>query len=117
MSKRYKTSKRIKALAYLHRYFTVAVVILVLMPVPIDLLLYILGGIFILSAVWTVVGYKLRCKHIFCSFQNAYRVKMTPDSIRWGWVKKGDVYGTSVIEVTVGIFLIVLSIIFGASYH
>ncbi len=112
MSNHGKTTKRIKALAYLHRYFPLLVVILVLIPMPPSVLFCLLGVMFFVLGVWTFVGYKLRWKHIFCSFQDTHRKSMTPESIRWGWVEKREAYGMSIIEVVMGIALIVFAIVF-----
>lgn len=112
MSNHGKTEKRIKALAYLHRYLPLSVVVLILIPMSPSVLFCLLGAMFFVLGVWTFVGYKLRWKHIFCSFQDTYRNSMTPESIRWGWLEKRDVYGVSIIEGVMGIASIVFGIAF-----
>ena len=112
MSNHGKTEKRIKALAYLHRYFPLSVAIFSMIPMPPSVLFCIFGGIFITLGVWTLLGYNLRWKHIFCSFQDTHRNSMTPESIRWGWVDKRELYGVSIIEIVMGVVCIALAILF-----
>ena len=57
----------------------------------------------LLFAIYSFVGYKLRWKHIFCSYQNANHQKMTPDCINWNTVKKSDAYGVPAIFAILGV--------------
>jgi len=43
-------------------------------------------------ASYQFIGYLCRWKHIFCSFQNAYHQKMTPNQIDWDIISKADAY-------------------------
>ena len=96
MSKHSKRENRIIALAYLHRYgFLIGMVVCAAVFSQVRYLIFGIG--FLLYAIWSFVGYKLRWKHIFCSYQNAYHKSMTPNNIRWGWVKKSDAYGIPII--------------------
>ena len=111
MSKHSKRENRIIALAYLHRY---GLLIVVLCAAIFSRLRYLIFGIgFLLYAIWSLVGYKCRWKHIFCSYQNAYRESMTPNNIRWGWVKKSDAYGVPIIFFIFGVVCIVCCCLFG----
>ena len=112
MSNHGKNEKRIKTLAYLHRYFPIlGSLISVLLP---GVTFYSFGMTFLISSIWTFVGYKRRWKHIFCSFQIMSRdpyAKMTPNSIRWGWLEKRDVYGIVILEAACGVAMIVFAIL------
>ena len=95
-------------LAYMHRYLFP--ILIVAIPFLItrqksEYILY-LGIGALISAVYDLVGYFLRWKHIFCSFQNAYHQKMTPNNIRWNKVKKSDAYGIPVFFGLLGLLCI-----------
>ena len=112
MSKGSKKENLIIALAYLHRYgLLLGIVICIAAFSRGELLILAIGCL--LYAVWTFVGYKCRWKHIFCSYQNTYRQRMTPNNIRWGWVKKSDVYATSIILLILSVACLVYCCIFG----
>lgn len=113
MSNHGKTEKRIKTLAYLHRGIPIlGCVISVFFPGVI--VFYSFGATFLVSSIWTFIGYKRRWKHIFCSFQLQSRdpySEMTPNSIRWGWVEKRDVYGVVILEAIFGLAVIIYAIL------
>ena len=114
---KWKTRNRvIIALAYAHRYLWP--VLMVLLPLLVGGVNYILfmGIGLCLFAAYTIVGYKLRWKHIYCSFQRTSRKEMTPDDIRWGTIKKIDVYGTSILCGIIGVAAIVCHIIVFLNY-
>ena len=67
-----------------------------------------MGITFILLAVYDFLGYKLRWKHIFCSYQNAYHKKMTPECINWNSIKKSDAHGIPLLFGVLGITMLVL---------
>ena len=102
-----KKKKMIMALAYLHRYGWIAILFGCIAIFP-RAVFMIFGVGFIADAIWSFVGYKCRWKHIFCSYQNAYRLPMTPNNIRWGWVKKSDAYGIPIIMFTIGMSCIIM---------
>ena len=111
MSKHSKRENRIIALAYLHGY---GLLIVVLCAAIFSRLRYLIFGIgSLLYAIWSLVGYKCRWKHIFCSYQNAYHKSMTPNNIRWDWVKKSDAYGLPIIFFILGVVCIVCCCLFG----
>ena len=68
-----------------------------------------LGGSVILYGLYQLMGYLLRWTHIFCSYQNAYHVEMTPEDVDWEWVKKSDAYGVPVVFGVIGLLCIVVS--------
>ena len=95
----------IKVFAYFHRYGWIVVM---LICAGITKSLYIFGTFLIVFSIWTLLGYLLKWKHIFCSFQNAYHKPMTPDKINWNKIKKKDVYGISAIFFFFGIGIIIV---------
>ena len=112
MSKHGKKESRIIALAYLHRYGWLLGT--VVCAGTFSRVRYLIFGIgLLLYAIWSFVGYKLRWKHIFCSYQNAYHKAMTPNNIRWGWVKKSDAYGVPIIFLIFSVACLVCCSIFG----
>lgn len=70
--------------------------------------LLVMGIGFILYSLYNLLGYKLRWKHIYCSYQNSYRLEMTPQNISWDALKKKDVYGVSAIFAVIGIAMLVI---------
>ena len=96
-------------LAYLHRYVypLLAVVLPLLAESKMNAVLY-MGIAFILLALYDFLGFKLRWKHIFCSYQNAYHKKMTPDHINWNSIKKSDAYGIPLLMGGLGITMMIL---------
>ncbi len=113
--KKYSSSKRrnsdsVIALAYFHRYGWI-VVMLVLRFLFSDERYYVLFVSVIIYAIWTFLGYKLKWKHIFCSYQNAYRVKMTPKTINWNLVDKKDAYGIPLFFLLVGVVGLIIVIV------
>lgn len=70
---------------------------------------YIPAGISILVfSAYELIGYLCKWKHIFCSFQNAYHQKMTPDKIDWEKVSKIDAYMIPFFLAICGIILLLL---------
>lgn len=92
-------------LAYMHRY--VFIFLAILLPGMKDGLTGIGVGL-LLYAVYSLAGYLLRWKHIYCSMQNAYHQKMTADHVDWSKIKKTDAYGVPVIFGLLGIALILI---------
>ena len=94
-------------LAYAHRYlFPMLSVGLPLLFCQTENVLLYMGTGFVLFSLYSFAGYKLRWKHIFCSYQNAYHKKMTPDRINWNLIKKADAYGTPIIFGILGVSMI-----------
>ncbi|MBR3764481.1 MAG: hypothetical protein IKK57_08030 [Clostridia bacterium] len=61
--------------------------------------------------LYTLLGYLLRWKHIYCSFQSIAHVPMTPGNIRWHTIRKGDVYGVSAIFIVMGLAMILYRVV------
>ena len=117
MSKHEEKESRIIALAYLHRYgWLLGTVACGAVFSRVRYLIFCIG--LLLYAIWSFVGYKLRWKHIFCSYQSLYRRAairnpMTPNNIRWGWVSKFNAYGVPIIFLIFGVACFVCCCIFG----
>ena len=62
---------------------------------------------FVLFAMYSLIGYVLQWKHIYCSYQNANRQAMTPNHIVWSNVKKTDAYGCPVIFGVLGLGMVI----------
>ena len=93
-------------LAYLHRYVYPIMVIVLPMLIGMEYALLGIGIGFLLLALYDLVGYILRWKHIYCSHQEAHREKMTPDDIKWHTIKKSEAFGLPAIGVFMGITFI-----------
>ena len=90
-------------LAYLHRYGLIAVLCVFLAVFQADTDLLYMGIFLLVYSVWTFVGYRWKWEHIYCSYQNAYHEKMTPNSIHWDHIKLSDAYGIPLIAFLVGL--------------
>ena len=105
MSKGTAKEKRIIALAYFHRYGWIAAMMACIATWPKQMYL-IISIAFLLFSIWSFIGYIKKWKHIYCSFQNAYHKKMTPNSIQWNKIKKSDAYGVPSIFFVMGLLLL-----------
>ena len=112
MSKGKMAAKGVVALAYFHRYGWIATMV-VLVTIMLKLAIYIIGISFILFSLWTLIGYKLKWRHIYCSLQDAYHTKMTPHSIHWSQIQKSDIFVSSVLFLILGLVFLIMSILCG----
>lgn len=101
----------VKVLAHLHRFALIGMVFLTLGAVYLFGLtkkqcMLLMGAGSLLYAAWSLIGYLLRWKHIFCSYQDANHQKMTPDGVNWSKVKPTDAYGLPAIFFVIGGLLI-----------
>ncbi len=106
-----KHESTIIALAYLHRVFPVLAILIptwVIKGLKGYAVFLVIGVLTCLFALWTFIGYKLRWKHIYCSYQNGYHQKMTPYSVQWGAVRKSDAYSIPLIFFVLGILMILV---------
>ena len=87
MSKGTAKEKRIIAFAYFHRYGWI-VAMMICAAVWFEQIICIFSVGCITFSFWSFIGYKNKWKHIYCSFQDAYHQKMTPNSIQWHKIKK-----------------------------
>ena len=94
--------RRIIALAYLHRYGWIVPLVLCIAVCP-EQTLCILSVACLSHSVWSFVGYKMKWKHIYCSFQNAYHHEMTPNNIQWHKIKSSDAYGLPLVFFIMGL--------------
>ena len=104
MSKGTAKEKRIIALAYFHRYGWIAIMTGLILLIP-QYTLLIVSLCFIAISLWSLIGYKLKWKHIYCSHQNAHRKDMTPHHICWTHIKKSEAYGGPLIFLIMGVAL------------
>ena len=104
MSKGELTAKRVIALAYFHRYGWIAIMMGLVFLIP-QYALLIVSLCFIATSLWSLIGYKLKWKHIYCSHQNAHRKDMTPHHICWTHIKKSEAYGGPLIFLVIGVAL------------
>lgn len=109
MSKGSAKEKRIMVLAYFHRYGWI-VTMMVCAAIWLEQMIYILSVGCLGFSVWSFVGYKNKWKHIYCSFQDAYHQKMTPNNIQWHKIKKSDAYGVSLLFFFFGLALLMVII-------
>lgn len=100
-------NRLIIALALAHRYLWPLLMILIPLWLGKENWFAFMGTGVLIFAAYTFAGYKLRWKHIYCSYQNAYRQEMTPDHIRWGRIDKKDAYGVPIIFTVLGAACIV----------
>lgn len=106
------SATRIRLLAYAHRYaFPVLAVILpVLLARSKTQALLGMGIGLTFYGVYTLIGYQLRWRHIYCSWQDISHQKMTPGSIQWKNVRKADLYGLSAVCIGFGLLVVVVSV-------
>ena len=95
------------ALAYAHRYLWPVLTVLLPALAGKDYLLWM--GICVCTyAMYTFVGCMLYWKHIYCSYQDAYHSKMTPEEdVYRDDVEKIDAYGVPLIFGALGVAAIV----------
>ncbi len=111
MSKWKSTARKIIALAYFHRYGWI-VLLIICIAIWTEQMLYFFSTWFFIYSIWTFVGYKLKWRHIFCSYQNAYRKKMTPYFDSWEQIKKSDAYGVPLFFFLFGLVSLIVMIIY-----
>ena len=100
MKKRESRNPTIVALAYAHHYLYLALIVGVPLAIGGDSLFLSMGLGFLSYAAYTLIGYKLRWKHIYCSFSIPHRArkwKMKTNNYNWKLISKADVYGVSII--------------------
>ena len=106
-------SNVVMALAYMHRYlFPIALGLLPVLIATIigkDSLFILYGCAFLAYGLYDIIGYKCKWRHIYCSYQNANRRKMTPNHIHWDEVKKSDIYAMAAVMGVLGVACIVAS--------
>ena len=111
MSKVKAKENKIKASAYFHRYGWIAVIMICVVIWTEQMMLIFSCGSIAFS-IWSFIGYKMKWTHIYCSFQNAYHQKMTPNNIQWHKIKKSDAYGVPLIFFVLGIAFIFVMILY-----
>lgn len=93
-------------MAYLHHHVYMILLVGVSLLIGGSDCILSLGLGFLFYAVYTLVGYKLRWKHIYCSFSIPHRArkwKMKTNNYNWKSISKVDVYGVSIMFGLFGI--------------
>ena len=93
-------------LAYWHHHFYLIFLVGISLLVGGDGCILSLGVGFLFYAAYTLVGYKLRWKHIYCSFSIPHRTKgwkMKTNNYNWKSISKAEVYVASIIWGLLGI--------------
>ena len=105
MSKTNDRKKRIIFLSHVHNAFLFPCVIISLHGKKWTFLF--MGLCFLIQAVWNIVGYKLRWKHVGCSFQmNSHYQFANPDNINWTLLKN-RIRNLTVLHLVCGIGLVI----------
>ena len=106
------SATRIRLLAYAHRYLfpVLAVLLPVLLARSKTQALLGMGIGLTFYGVYTLLGYLLRWKHIYCSWQDVAHQKMTPGNIQWKNVRKTDAYGLPAVCITFGLLVAIVSL-------
>ena len=110
MSKGTESAKKIITLSYFHRYGWIILMAGLSLIIP-KLTLYIVSSGFIIFSLWSLLGYKLKWRHVYCSFQNTHRKPMTPHNICWSKIKKIEAYGGPCIFFILGLAMICVAIL------
>ena len=71
MKKYFTEQKIIIMLAYFHRYGWIATMLGSMCIWP-QYMYYSMGGGMLAFSIWSLVGYRCKWRHIYCSYQNAY---------------------------------------------
>lgn len=109
MKNRWARNLAVEILAFGYRYVYPIVIASMTLWVEKEYSLLAMGMGAILYAVYGVVGYRCRWKHIYCAFQSTRREPMTPENIRWHRMKKKDAYTEPVIFGVLGMLLLIVS--------
>lgn len=104
------TEDRIVALAFMHRYGWIAGMLWSCM-VRKEYTPFLMGGFFILYAIWSVLGYRWKWKHVYCSWQSSSHEPITPYCIIWERMSLSEAYGTPILFFILGLSLIVIYVI------
>ena len=105
MSKAGDRKKHIIFLSHVHNVFLFPCVLISLCGKRWTFLF--MGLCFLIKAVWNIVGYKLRWKHVGCSFQlNRRYTVANPDNINWSLLRNG-IRNSIVLDLVCGIGLVI----------
>lgn len=100
MKKKKPRDMTVVALAYAHHYLYLVLIVGVPLIIGGDSLFLGMGLGFLLYAAYTLIGYKLRWKHIYCSFSIPHRArkwKMKTNNYNWKSISKVDVYAVAIM--------------------
>ena len=106
----------IVALAYAHHYIYLILIVGIPLLIGGENLVLGMGLGFLFYAVYTFVGYKLRWKHIYCSFSIPHRApkgwKMKTNNCNWKSINKVDAYGVPILFGLFGVVCLVCHFLF-----
>ena len=111
MSKGTAKENVIIALAYFHRYGWI-VAMMICIVVWLQQSICIISAGCIAFSFWSLFGYKNKWKHIYCSYQDAYHQKMSPNNIQWHKIKKSDAYGVPLMFFIIGLALLSIMLLY-----
>jgi hypothetical protein len=92
---------KVVTLAYAHHYIYLLLIVFVPLLIGGDNLFLSMGLGFLLYAAYSLIGYKLHWKHIYCSFSIPRRAprgwKMKTNHYNWKSISKVDVYAVVIM--------------------
>lgn len=94
--------KRVIRLAYLHHWGWLAA-FLIGMVIWTRYMWEILILCSAVNLIWSIIGYRRKWRHIFCSNQISKHEVLTPYSVFWDRVDKTDIYGVPMIFIVIGL--------------
>ena len=106
MKKKKQRDMTVVTLAYMHHHFYMILLVGVSLLIGGNDCILSLGLGFLFYAAYTLVGYNLRWKHIYCSFSIPHRTrgwKMKTNNYNWKSISKAEVYVVSIIWALFGI--------------
>lgn len=106
--KKHRNDGRVRALTYIYRYMLFGVLFIACW-VPGRRIAVCSAG-FLLYSLWTLLGYRLKWRHIYCAYQIMYHRPMTPGKIDWKQIRKSDIYGPAILIMVFGLLFMVFVI-------
>lgn len=106
MKKKQPRDMTVVVLAYAHAYLYLALIVCVPLLIGGENRFLGMGFGFLLYAAYTLIGYKLRWKHIYCSFSIPRRApkgwKMKTNNYNWKSLSKIDIFGLPIVIALFG---------------
>ncbi len=93
--------KRVMSLAYLHHWGWMIAFIVGMFIWP-QYMWEVLILCSTANLIWSVIGYRCKWRHIFCSTQISSHEELTPHCVFWHNVKKSDIYGVPMSFIVIG---------------
>lgn len=105
-----KTDKAVH-FANIYRYFFLPVLVLVSLFWRGKTLLC-MGTGFIAFALYSLIGYKCRWKHIYLDFQEMQKQRMTPNKIQWNTIQPGKALKFPVLFGILGAVMVIYQLFY-----